>query len=315
MPDWLTLFVEQNLPAWALPLVTVLFIDIVLAGDNAIVVGMAAAGLPPDQRRKAIFWGIAAATIMRIAFASITVQLLQIVGIVLAGGVLLLWVCWKMYRELREPSHAHNDPETLDRADAMAALSGSEPAAPRKTLRQAITQILVADVSMSLDNVLAVAGAAKDHPYILIIGLAVSVVLMGVAATFIARLLERHRWIAWVGLFVILYVALDMIWQGTNEVASTVPGAYGFLLLPLGYLAKPDVFPAWLWALATLGQVIVIAALAAATMDLVRGLSGREAKGHAPAEPHVPAERPELPAGRPDAAASAPAPAPMARSA
>lgn len=283
MPDWLTLFVEQNFPEWALPLVTVLFIDIVLAGDNAIVVGMAAAGLPADQRRKAIFWGIAAATIMRIAFASITVQLLQIVGIVLAGGVLLLWVCWKMYRELREPSHVQNDPEVLDRADGMAALSGSNPAAPRKTLRQAITQILVADISMSLDNVLAVAGASKDHPYILIIGLAVSVVLMGVAASFIARLLEKHRWIAWAGLLVILYVAIEMIWQGTNEVASTVPGAYGYLLLPLGYLAKPDIFPAWLWALATLGQVGVIAAVGAAAIDLARKLSGGAAEQSRPA--------------------------------
>lgn len=283
MPDWLTLFVEQNFPEWALPLITVLFIDIVLAGDNAIVVGMAAAGLPTDQRRKAIFWGIAAATIMRIAFASVTVQLLQIVGIVLAGGVLLLWVCWKMYRELREPHGGHNDPDTLDRADGMAALGGAEPAAPRKTLRQAITQILVADVSMSLDNVLAVAGASKDHPYILIIGLAVSVVLMGVAASFIAKLLEKHRWIAWLGLFVILYVALDMIWQGTNEVASAVPGAYGLLLLPLGYLVRPDVFPPWLWGLATLGQVVVITVVAAATMDLIRALrSGDQAEGAAP---------------------------------
>jgi YjbE family integral membrane protein len=265
MPDWLTLFVEQNFPDWMLPLVTVLFIDIVLAGDNAIVVGMAAAGLPSDKRRKAIFWGIVAATVMRIAFASITVQLLQIVGIVLAGGVLLLWVCWKMYRELREGG-GHHDLEGADGADAVA-----DGTAPRKTLRQAIIQILVADVSMSLDNVLAVAGASKDHPYILIIGLAVSVVLMGVAASLIARLLDRHRWIAWLGLLVILYVALNMIWEGTNEVASTVPGAYGFLMLPLGYLALPGVFPVWLWAVATLLQVVVLAAVATWTVTLVSG--------------------------------------------
>jgi len=166
----------------------VLFIDVVLAGDNAIVVGMAAAGLPPEQRKKAIFWGIIAATLMRIGFASITVQLLQIVGIVLAGGVLLLWVCWKMYRELRDGG-SHGDASVTEQHEGVEALeNGAVPGAPKKTLRQAITQILVADVSMSLDNVLAVAGAAKDHPYILIIGLAVSVVLMGVAATFICRL-------------------------------------------------------------------------------------------------------------------------------
>ncbi len=192
----------------------VLFIDIVLAGDNAIVVGMAAAGLPPEQRRKAILWGIAAATIMRIGFAMITTQLLAIVGITLAGGVLLLWVCWKMYRELRA-SHAQS-------AEEMLAAAATAEGAPKKTLRQAIIQILVADVSMSLDNVLAVAGAAKDHPYILIFGLAVSVVLMGIAATFIAKLLEKHRWIAWLGLFVILYVAGAMIWEGTHEVARVL---------------------------------------------------------------------------------------------
>jgi YjbE family integral membrane protein len=267
MPDWLTHLVQENFPDWMLPLITVLFIDIVLAGDNAIVVGMAAAGLPAEQRRKAIFWGIAAATIMRIAFASITVQLLQIVGIVLAGGVLLLWVCWKMYRELREGGH--NSPHETEAADGVAALNGNEPAAPRKTLKQAITQILVADISMSLDNVLAVAGAAKDHPYILIIGLAVSVVLMGVAATFIARLLDRHRWIAWIGLLTILYVSIDMIWQGTRDIADQVPGAYGYLLLPLGYIALPHVFPAWLWAAATVGHVIVLAAVAAFTVSVV----------------------------------------------
>jgi YjbE family integral membrane protein len=199
------------MPDWFVPLLQVLMIDIVLAGDNAIVVGMAAAGLPPEQRRTAIFWGIVAATVMRIAFASITVQLLAIVGITLVGGLLLLWVCWKMYRELREGhgTDAHAD-----------ALADAESKAPRKTLRQAITQILIADISMSLDNVLAVAGAAKDHPYVLIIGLAISVILMGVAATFIANLLTKHRWIAWVGLIIILYVAGDMIYKGSMEVAE-----------------------------------------------------------------------------------------------
>jgi YjbE family integral membrane protein len=253
---------------------TVLFIDIVLAGDNAIVVGMAAAGLPADQRKKAIFWGIVAATLMRIGFASITVQLLSIVGIVFAGGVLLLWVCWKMYRELRDGgSHdAQHEGEM--------ALEGEQTdGKPRKTLRQAIVQILVADVSMSLDNVLAVAGAAKDHPYIMVIGLAFSVVLMGVAATLIAKLLDKHRWIAWLGLLVILYVAGTMIWEGTNEIATVVPQAYGYLLLPFGWMAVPGgaaIFPIALWALATVFQVIVIAFIATAVVELTRSLVRRQ---------------------------------------
>ncbi|HWL80818.1 MAG TPA: TerC family protein [Roseomonas sp.] len=192
----------------------VLLIDLVLAGDNAIVVGMAAAGLAPEQRRKAIFWGIAAATLMRIGFAAITTQLLAIVGLTLAGGILLLWVCYKMYRELR-----HSDTPEVQDAEVEARASGE-----RKTLRGAIIQILVADVSMSLDNVLAVAGAAKEHLWVLVVGLGISVVLMGVAATFIARLLERFRWIAWIGLLVILYVAVDMIWTGGGEVLPYLTG-------------------------------------------------------------------------------------------
>jgi YjbE family integral membrane protein len=252
---------------WIVPLAQVLFIDLVLAGDNAIVVGMAAAGLPPDQRRKAIFWGIAAATVMRISFAAITAQLLAIVGITLAGGVLLLWVCWKMFRELQ---HGHAEEHAEHSEEAAEAAASAPAGAPRKTLGQAIGQILIADVSMSLDNVLAVAGAAKDHTAVLIIGLAISVVLMGVAATLIANLLNRHRWIAWVGLLIILYVAVDMIWEGTNQVAGQVPGAYAYLMLPLGYLALPGVFPPWMWAAATAAQVIVIAALATATSGLIR---------------------------------------------
>ena len=188
----------------------VLLIDLVLAGDNAIVVGMAAAGLPAEQRRKAIFWGIAAATIMRIGFAAITTQLLAIVGLTFAGGVLLLWVCYKMFRELQR---GHQPEVTEAELEAAAQEPGN-----RKTLRGAIIQILVADVSMSLDNVLAVAGAAKEHLWVLVVGLGISVVLMGVAATFIAKLLEKHRWIAWVGLLVILYVAVDMIWNGGGEI-------------------------------------------------------------------------------------------------
>jgi YjbE family integral membrane protein len=266
------------MPEWLQPLAMVLFIDVVLAGDNAIVVGMAAAGLPAEQRRKAIFWGIIAATVMRIAFASITVQLLSIVGIVLAGGVLLLWVCWKMYRELRDGGS--HDPDVTEQSEGVEALEGeATPGAPRKTLRQAITQILVADVSMSLDNVLAVAGAAKDHPYILIIGLAVSVVLMGVAATLIARLLDKHRWIAWVGLLVILYVAGMMIYEGTHQVTAAVPEAYAYLFLPLGFLVPSiaGVFPVWLWVGATFLQVIVytsvITVVSGAVRDLARGPS------------------------------------------
>jgi YjbE family integral membrane protein len=246
------------MPEWLVPLAQVLFIDLVLAGDNAIVVGMAAAGLPAEQRRRAIFWGIIAATVMRISFAAVTAQLLAIVGITLAGGVLLLWVCWKMFRELR----AHHHPEV--------SVEEAEAAAPRKTLPQAITQILVADISMSLDNVLAVAGAAKDHTWVLVAGLAISVVLMGVAATLISNLLNRHRWIAWAGLAVIFYVAADMIWEGTHQVAGQVPGAYAYLMLPLGYLAVPHVFPPWIWAAATAVQVVVVVALAVGTVALMR---------------------------------------------
>ncbi|MBP0465461.1 TerC family protein [Roseomonas sp. PWR1] len=268
----------EMLPEWFQPLAMVLFIDVVLAGDNAIVVGMAAAGLPADQRKKAIFWGIIAATVMRIAFASITVQLLSIVGIVLAGGVLLLWVCWKMYRELRDGGgHGHAD--TTEQHEGVEALDGAEPGVPRKTLRQAITQILVADVSMSLDNVLAVAGAAKDHPYILIIGLAVSVVLMGVAATLIARLLDKHRWIAWIGLLVILYVAFQMIYEGTHQVATAVPEAYAYLFLPLGFLAPAiaGVFPVWLWVGATFLQLVIYTSVITLVAGAVRDATRRGA--------------------------------------
>jgi YjbE family integral membrane protein len=267
----------EMLPEWLQPLAMVLFIDIVLAGDNAIVVGMAAAGLPPDQRRKAIFWGIIAATVMRIVFASITVQLLSIVGIVLAGGVLLLWVCWKMYRELRD---GHDSHEATEQHEGVSAIEGeATPGAPRKTLRQAIIQILVADVSMSLDNVLAVAGAAKDHPYILIIGLAFSVVLMGVAATLIANLLNKHRWIAWVGLLVILYVAGDMIYQGTHEIATEVPEAYAYLFLPLGFLAPAvaGAFSVWFWVGATVMQMVVYTSVITLVAGAIRDATRRGA--------------------------------------
>jgi YjbE family integral membrane protein len=195
----------------------VVMIDLVLAGDNAIVIGLAAAGLPTDQRKKAILVGIIAATVLRIVFAGLTTQLLQIVGLLLAGGILLLWVCWKMWRELRTSTHDEEEAmHALEQEDA----GNGEPVAgrPRKTFAQAAWQIVVADVSMSLDNVLAVAGAAREHPVILIFGLALSIALMGFAASFIANLLQRHRWIAYVGLAVILYVALEMIYRGALEV-------------------------------------------------------------------------------------------------
>jgi YjbE family integral membrane protein len=189
-------------------LVQVIIIDLVLAGDNAVVIGLAAAGLPKEQRGKAILIGIVAATVLRIVFAGLTTQLLQIVGLLLAGGLLLLWVRWKMWRELRT-----NHPD-----DDAAADGANESGAPRKTLTQAAWQIIIADVSMSLDNVLAVAGAAREHPYVLIIGLGLSIAMMGVAASFIAKLLHKHRWIAYVGLAVILYVAGEMIYRGALEV-------------------------------------------------------------------------------------------------
>ena len=182
-------------------------IDLVLAGDNAVVIGLAAAGLPKERRSRAIFVGIVAATVLRILFASIAIKLLAIVGLLLAGGVLLLWVCWKMWRELRGPNQH----------DTEAALGGGSAHVPRKTFAQAAWQIVVADVSMSLDNVLAVAGAARDHPVALVFGLGLSIVLMGVAASLVARLLNQHRWIAYIGLAIILYVACDMIWRGALE--------------------------------------------------------------------------------------------------
>lgn len=198
----------------------VIMIDLVLAGDNAIVIGLAAAGLPKEQRTKVIFWGIVAATVMRIGFASVTVQLLQIIGLLLAGGILLLWVCWKMWRELRHQAAAHAmgrlEPATAG-GPANFEYAGSEDQR-KKTFGQAIWQIIVADVSMSLDNVLAVAGASRQYPVILIFGLTLSIALMGIAASFIAGLLQKHRWIAYVGLAIILYVALDMCYRGAQEI-------------------------------------------------------------------------------------------------
>ena len=201
-PDAITVFFE------------ILMIDIVLAGDNAIVVGALAAGLPAEQRKKVILIGVAAALVLRIAFALVVTQLLQIVGLILAGGLLLLWVAWKMWRELHHSGQSAGSPEI-----AGDETSGVRPA---KTYASAAWGVAVADVSMSLDNVLAVAGAAKDHPQMLVFGLVLSVILMGVAANFIARYIERYRWIAYVGLAVIIWVAGKMIWEGWHDVAPLV---------------------------------------------------------------------------------------------
>lgn len=203
----------------------VMMIDLVLAGDNAVVIGLVAGGLAKEQRARVILIGIAAATILRILFALLTTQLLQIVGLLLAGGLLLFWVSWKMWRELR-----HSDAEEAAAVDALEEFDvnpdgtvvgrrGSARAS-RLTFRQAAAQIVIADVSMSLDNVLAVAGAAREHPVVLVVGLAVSIAMMGFAASFIANLLQRYRWIAYGGLCVILYVAIDMTWRGYLEIAT-----------------------------------------------------------------------------------------------
>jgi YjbE family integral membrane protein len=188
-------------PAALSAFVQVLMIDIMLAGDNAIIVGALAAGLDPRQRKKVILIGIMAALVLRILFALIVTQLLQVVGLTFAGGLLLLWVAFKMWRELRSGGGAHHE----------------EGLKPAKSFAAAAWAVAVADVSMSLDNVLAVAGAAREHPGILIIGLLLSVVLMGVAANYLARIIERYRWIAWVGLVVILYVAVKMIYEGLTN--------------------------------------------------------------------------------------------------
>jgi YjbE family integral membrane protein len=187
----------------------------VLSGDNAIVVGMAAASTPKEIRQKVIFWGIAGAVVLRVALALVTTRLLQVVGLTLAGGILLLWVCWKLYREILAAQR-----ESLGAAAVAADREGAE--GDSKSFGQAMWQIVLADISMSLDNVLAVAGAAREHPVILAFGLVLSVALMGAAASFIARLLDQHRWLAWVGLLIILYVALRMVWEGMAEVSEAV---------------------------------------------------------------------------------------------
>ncbi|HEY0927056.1 TerC family protein [Brevundimonas sp.] len=224
----------------------VVMMDLVLAGDNAVAVGLAAAALPQDQRKKAIMIGLIAAVVMRIGFALITSWLLGLIGLLLAGGLLLLWVCWKMWRELREQA-THDQAEAEKELElAMSIEHGTGPSPEelglkRKTFGAALVQIMIADITMSLDNVLAVAGAAHEHPWIMVFGLVLSIGLMGVAATYIAKLLHRYRWIGYVGLVIVLYVALHMIWDGYRAtVVRTLNLAQHNAAIPAFLQIKPD---------------------------------------------------------------------------
>lgn len=201
-------------------LIQVFIVDLVLAGDNAIVVAMAVAGLPREQRARIMILGIAAATVLRIIFVLLTVYLLQIVGLMLLGGLLLLWVCWKLWNELKEQAQAGLIAKNSDGSADSQLSEGST--SPKKTVRQAVIQIIIADVSMSLDNVLAVAGVARDHTWVLVVGLGLSIAFMGLAAMYIAKLLTRHHWIGYVGLAVIFYVALSMIYEGGKQVLNVM---------------------------------------------------------------------------------------------
>jgi YjbE family integral membrane protein len=236
-------------------LVQVIMIDLVLAGDNAVVIGLAAAGLPKEQRGKVILIGIIAATVLRIVLALMTTQLLQIVGLLLAGGILLLWVSWKMWRELRHGGHG--DDEGVDTVSGEAHATGS--GGSKKTFKQAVWQIVIADLSMSLDNVLAVGGAAREHPWVLIFGLALSIALMGLAAAWIAQLLQKHRWIGFAGLAIIVYVAIEMMWRGWNEVAPLV----SHVPAELAVLTARSGVPNWLPA-AGIGLIAMLVILVAA---------------------------------------------------
>ena len=215
MPAFLSPYLSQHLFDQGLAFLQVVFIDIVMAGDNAVAVGLAAAGLAPDKRRRAILFGLIGAVVTRIGFVLITVQLFQIIGLLLAGGLLLLWVCWKMWRDLR-------------RAGADAEAHVRQP----KTLWAAVVQILIADISMSLDNVLAVTGAAEDHVWVLVFGLLFSIAVMGIAANAIASLLHRFSWIGYLGLIVVLFVALRMIWEGGHDVWQASGCDASFRCLP-----------------------------------------------------------------------------------
>ncbi len=201
----------HHLLTQSLALIQVLLIDLTLAGDNAVVVGLAVIGLPARERRLAILFGIIAATAIRIGLAVMALRLLAIIGLTLAGGLLLLWVCWRMYRELK------------GQVSLPGATSPQSATVRPGQLRRVIVRIVLADLSMSLDNVLAVAGAAGQHVWVLVIGLAVSVLLMGAAAALVARLLERYRWIAWIGLLIVLAVSIELIVRGSNEVLLDLP--------------------------------------------------------------------------------------------
>jgi YjbE family integral membrane protein len=200
-------------------LLQIIVIDVVLAGDNAIVVGLAASRVAPEIRARVIFWGLAGAVVLRILFAAIATQLLAIIGLTFAGGILLLWVCWKMYREIRSGA--------LEDSEEKRPQSVGAAAARPMSFWSAILQILIADLSMSLDNVLAVAGAAQGHIWVLIVGLLLSIVLMAIAANYIARLLARYHWITWIGLAIILFVSLDMIYRGILELEGYVAAQGG----------------------------------------------------------------------------------------
>lgn len=243
-------------------LAQVIWIDVVLAGDNAIVIGLAAAGLPPEQRRRAIILGIGAAAVLRIIFALLTTQLLAIPGIRLFGGLLLVWVCWKMYVELLARRGG---------GDGHGHVDGNEPAQP-KSLFQAMSQIVVADVSMSLDNVLAVAAAAEDHPEILVFGLALSVVLMGVGATLIARLLDRNPWIGWLGLAVIVKVTIELVGEGSVEVLQR----FGIDLHGAGVDAPFALF-GWTPHLGTMDLAAIALVAALALLGWLTRKAGRQA--------------------------------------
>jgi YjbE family integral membrane protein len=216
----------------------VVLIDLALAGDNAVAVGIAAAGLPKQQRRTAIILGLGGAVVMLISFALITTRLLQVVGLLLGGGLLLLWVCWRMWRDLRRQGREQEAEGESALEDATGATIGATPKArPKpKTLGRALLQILLADLAMSLDNVLAVAGAARQHPVVLAMGLILSITLTGVAASWIAKLLHRVRWIGYLGLAMVIYVALHMIWEGARSVAIETGQT------PAYNAAMPDIF-------------------------------------------------------------------------
>jgi YjbE family integral membrane protein len=189
----------------------VVLVDLVLAGDNAIVIAMVVASFPVRQRAQLLMLGIGAATVVRIIFAVATVHLMQVVGLMLAGGILLLWVCWKLWREIEAVRSMQLSP---------AGIGGAAPVVPTKTVGRAMTQIVIADISMSLDNVLAVAGVAREHTWVLVFGLILSIAFMGFCATVLARWLQRYHWIAYLGLFTILYVACSMVWDGSVEVVQ-----------------------------------------------------------------------------------------------